>query len=38
MINDLAKYTNIVLGSMVKEGKLLYYEYGTKRVYKLKNK
>jgi len=38
IINDSSKYTNIVLGSMVKEGKLLYYEYDTNRVYKLKNK
>ncbi|MDV3427757.1 MAG: hypothetical protein LIR50_12155 [Bacillota bacterium] len=38
IINDSSKYTNIVLESMVNEGKLLYYEYDTNRVYKLKIK
>lgn len=36
IINDSSKYTNIVLESMVNRGKLLYYEYDTNRIYKLK--
>lgn len=38
IINDPIKYTNFILDSMVDKDKILYYEYGIYRIYKLKYK
>lgn len=38
IINDPLKYTSILLESMVNQGRLLYYEYDSNKVYMFKEK